>query len=74
MGKDSWIAFQFLRLDSSFASLPVAAWKTNERYEHAKLVVSKLPVVNNAAERALGLATVTNFKTCPQTEVKLQSQ
>ena len=60
-------------MDPSFDSLPVAAWKTNEGYEHAKLVVSKLPVVNAAAERAVGLATETNFKTCPQTEVKLQA-
>ena len=42
-------------------------------YEHAKLVVSKLPVANDAAERALGLATETNSKSCPQTEVKLQA-
>ena len=34
--------------------------------------MSKLLVVNNAAKRALGLATETNAETCPQTEVKLQ--
>ena len=72
VGKDCWTAFQLLRLDSSFVSLPVAARKTNEEYEQAKLVVSKLPVVNDATERALGLTTETNSKTCPQTEVKLQ--
>ena len=69
--KDSWTAFQLLRLDSSFVSLPVSAWKTNEGYEHAKLVVSKLPVINDAAERALSLASETNSKTCPQTKVEL---
>ena len=73
MEKESWTAFQLLRLHSSFASLLVTAWKTNEGYEHAKLVVSKLPVVNNAAERPLGQATETNSKACPQTEVKLQA-
>ena len=60
-------------MDSSFVSLPVAALKTNEGYEHAKLVVSKLPVVNDAAERGLGLATETNFKISTQTEVELQA-
>ena len=73
LGKDSWTAFQLLRLDSSFVSLPVVAWKTNEGYEPAKLVVSKLPLVNDAPERALGLATQTNSKTCPPSEVKLQA-
>ena len=58
-----WTAFQLLQLDSSFVSLQVVAWKTNKRYEHAKLVVSKLPDVNDAAERALPLATETNSKT-----------
>ena len=72
MRKYCWTAFQLLRLDSSFVSLPVAAWKTNIGYEQAKLVVLKLPVVNDAAETALPLATKTNSKTYPQTEVKLQ--
>ena len=70
VGKQSWTAFQLLRLDSSFVSLPVAAWKTTEGYEHAKLVESKLPVVNDVTERALGLATETNSKTCPRTEAE----
>ena len=60
-------------MDSSFVSLPVASWKTIEEYQLAKLVVSKLPVANDAPERALGLATATNSKTCPQREVKLQA-
>ena len=45
VGKDSWTAFHLLQLDSSFVSLPVAAWKTNEGYEHAKLDESKLSTV-----------------------------
>ena len=61
-------------MDSSFVNLPVvAAWKTYEGYERAKLVVSKILAVNHAAERAFGLATETNSKTCPQTEVELQT-
>ena len=73
VGKDSWTAFQLLRLDSSVVSLPVAASITNEGNEHAKPVVSKLPVVDDSAERVFGLAPKTNFKTCSQTEVKLQA-
>ena len=34
--------------------------------------MSKLSVVNDAAGKALPLATETNSRTCPQTEVKLQ--
>ncbi|KAG0724108.1 hypothetical protein GWK47_041310 [Chionoecetes opilio] len=47
-------------VESSFVKLPVAQWTTSDNYRHGKKVVANLPVVNDAAERALGLATDLN--------------
>ena len=47
--------------------------ETLESYQHAKKAISNLPVVNAAAERALGLATETNTKAAPKSEEKLQA-
>ena len=73
MGKDSWTAFHLLQLDFNFVSLPVVACKMDEGNQHAKRVVSNLPVGNDAAERGLGLATDTNSETCSYALAELQA-
>ena len=73
VGQDSWAIFQLLDLDSSFLKQPATKWETLESYQHAKKAISNLPVVNNAAERALGLATETNTKAAPKSEEELQA-
>ena len=47
--------------------------KAAKAFPMQNFTVKVLPIVNDAAESALGLPTKTNFKTCPQTEVKLQA-
>ena len=59
-------------LDSGFLEHPATKWKTFVSYQKGKHVVSNLPVVNDAAERALGLATDTNTKTAPESENELK--
>ena len=72
VGRDSWTLFQFLDLDSAFLEHPVTKWKTLESYQKRKHVVYNLPVVNDAAERAFGLAADTNTKTAPESENELK--
>ena len=50
----------------------LSKWETSESYQKGKHVVSNLPVVNDAAEIALGLAADTNTKTAPKSENELQ--
>ena len=73
VGQDSWAIFPLLDLDSSFLKQPATKWETLESYQHAKKAISNLPVVNDAAERALGLATETNTKAAPKSEEELQA-
>ncbi|KAG0716373.1 hypothetical protein GWK47_009879 [Chionoecetes opilio] len=58
-------ARQKLQNHLCFVKLPVAQWTTSDNYRHGKKVVANLPVVNDAAERALGLATDLNTNRPP---------
>ena len=73
VGRDSWTLFQFLDLDSGFLEHPATKWKTLESYQNGKHVVFYLPVANDAAERALGLAADTNTETAPESENELKN-
>jgi hypothetical protein len=73
VGHDSWSMFELLGIDSSFVKLPVAKWSKLESYSNGKDIVAKLPVVNDAAERSLGLATDVNTCKAPKSEEQLQA-
>ena len=72
IGNDSWTLFNHLGIDSSFIHLSVSDWNTSSSYLHGKKIISNLHVVNNTAERALGLATDKNTKEAPRNENDLQ--
>ena len=74
IGNDSWTMFILLRISSNFLKLPVSQWATCGSYLHGKEILSNLPIVNDAAERALGLATEVNTKTAPKSEDQLQDR
>ena len=59
-------------LDSGFLEHPATKWGTLESYQKGKHVVSNLPVVNDAAESAQGLAADTNTTTALKSENELQ--
>ena len=59
-------------LDSGFLEHSATKWKILENYQKGKDVVSNLPVVNNAAKRALGLAADTDTKTALESENELK--
>ena len=69
--RGNW-TFQLLNLDSGFLEHPATTWETLQSYRKGKHVVSNLLVVNNAIERAPGLAADANIKTDPESENKLQ--
>ena len=72
--QDSWALFDLLGIDSTFIKLPTIKWKTVKSFQNAKKAVSNLPFVNDAAERALGLATtINNARTASKNEEELQA-
>ena len=72
IGHDSWTMFKLLGIDSSFVKCPVREWEESSSYLHGKQILSNLPVVNDAAERALGIATNMNTKTAPKSNDQRQ--
>ena len=66
IGSDSWTMFNLLEISSSFVNNPIQEWDTCDSYVHGKEVLSNLPVVNDAAERALGLASEMNTNRAPK--------
>ncbi|KAG0719803.1 hypothetical protein GWK47_049718 [Chionoecetes opilio] len=58
---------------ASLSSSPLHNGPPRTNYRHGKKVVANLPVVNDAAERALGLATDLNTNKAPKSEEQLQA-
>ena len=73
IGNDSWKMFQLLGIDQTFLNIPVSKWKDSSSYINGKEIISNLPVVNDAAERALGIATEKNTKTAPKSDYQCQA-
>ena len=73
IGSDSWTMFNLLEISSSFVNNPIQEWDTCDSYVHGKEVLSNLPVVNDAAERALGLATEMNTNRAPKSKDQKQN-
>ena len=72
IGNDSWKMFKLLGIDPSFLKSSVVKWKESTSYLQGKEILSKLTVVNDAAERALELATEKNTKTAPKSDSQRQ--
>ena len=73
IGNDSWKMFKLLGIDPSFLKSSVVKWKESTSYLQGKEILSKLPVVNDAAERALGIAAEENTKTAPKSDFQWQN-
>ena len=74
VGSDSWTMFHLLEINSSFLNDPVSEWNNCDSYLHGKDVLSNLPVVNDAAERALGLATEMSTNKTPKSKEQKQDR
>ena len=53
--------------------MPVSSWPSSTIYEHDIKIIKQLSVVNDCAERALGLATSLHGPTRPKQESQLQA-
>ena len=73
IGNDSWTFFSLLGIDTEFLQAPVSQWEHYDSYLHCKEVTNNLPVVNDAAERALGLVTEMNTQMAPKSEEQRQA-
>ena len=57
VGSDSWMIFKLLNISGSFLSERARLWADNDEYQSMKDGIHSLKVVNDSAERALGLVT-----------------
>ena len=71
VGKDSWIFFDCLKMNSSFLEKSVHMWEAEEDYQTAKLIVDNIRVCNDSAERGVKLAS--DFLQSSKEEQKLQN-
>ena len=74
VGSDSYRLFDLLKLNKNLLNIPVSKWNASNGYEHAVNRIKNLPVVNDAAERALGMATKLHGPTMPKDEEHLQAR
>ena len=74
IGSDSWTMFNLLEISLSFVNNTIQEWDTCNRYVYSKVVLSNFTVVNDAAERALGLATEMNTNKTPKSKDQKQDR
>ena len=72
VGPDTHIFFDLLNLKKEILSIPASKWHSSSIYHHNKKIIKLLPVVNDAAERALGMASSMHGQTMPKNEKQLQ--
>ena len=73
-GSDSYRLFDLLKLNMNLLNIPDSKWNAPNGYEHAVNRIKNLPVVNDAAERALGMATKLDGTRMPKDEEHLQAR
>ena len=64
VGPDTHTLFDLLHLKKDFLNQPASKWDSSSIYEQNKSIVKAIPVVNDAAERALSLATTRHGQKC----------
>ena len=59
IGPDSWTFFELFNVEPTFLYKPVNQWSADDNFKMLSPIVRALKVVNDSAERALGM--ITNF-------------
>ena len=72
VGPDTHTFFDLLNLKKEILSIPASKWHSSSIYHHNKEIIKLLPVVNDAAERALEMASSMHGPTMPKNEKKIQ--
>ena len=73
VGPDTYLFFELLNLNQELLNMPVSSWPSSTIYENDIKIIKQLSVVNDCAERALGLATSLHGPTRPKQESHLQA-
>ena len=73
VGSDSHCIFDLLDLKKDFLKISASKWTSSINYMDAVNSVKQLSVVNDAAERALGMATSLHGPAMPKDETQKQS-
>ena len=73
VGPDSYTFFKLLNLNQNLLNQCVCTWSSSPYYKHHIEVIRHLSVVNDASERALGMASFLHGLTMPKNENDLQA-
>ena len=73
VGPDTKTLFDLLKLDKDLLNTKVSMWNST-LYQKNRSIIKQLSVVNDAAERALGLLTSLHGQTMPKNEKLLQAK
>lgn len=73
VGPDSFTFFELYGVEPSFLGEPVKSWDSNTDFRALQGMVRETTVVNDCAERALGLLTEFNTGTVTKDETQRQA-
>ena len=73
VGPDTLTFFKLLHLDQDLLTKPVSEWTLSLNYTNGIEMIKNLSVVNDASERALGMATSLHGPTMPKNEEHIQA-
>ena len=73
VGPDTFTFFKLLHLDQDLLTKPVSEWTLSLNYTNGIEMIKNLSVVNDASERALGMATSLHGPTMPKNEEHIQA-
>ena len=73
VGRDTITFFKLLHLDEDLLTKHVSEWNLSLNYRDGVEMIKNLSVVNDASERALGLATTLHGPTMPKKEKNIQA-
>ena len=73
VGPDTFTFFKLLHLDQDLLTKPVSEWTLSLNYTNGIKMIKNLSVVNDASERALGMATSLHGPTMPKNEEHIQA-
>ena len=73
VGRDTITFFKLLHLDEDLLTKHVSEWNLSLNYRNGIEMIKNLSVVNDASERALGLASTFHGPTMPKKEKNIQA-
>ena len=72
VGPDSWTFFELSGVEPTFLSKPVAEWAADESYDKLSTLAKSIKVINDSAERALGMLTEYHLNKITKNEEQRQ--